>query len=313
MTAAQPALARLGSAIRVEGWALALEVVDEGLRDDAIPMLARLGRAEQLGDMPMFIQELAREVERPDPTRMRRGGPLAALARDHARQRESLGFAPREVVTEFLVLRRVLWRFVSRRIAELQPADLLDIELRLNDTIDRLVTECVVAYFDRATNELAEQVRRDPFTGLLNHQAFIDIVEGELARAKRYDRGLTLVFVDLDRFKTINDTHGHLEGDRVLRRFAQLVQSLLRVSDIAGRMGGDEFGLVLLEADLEAATRFCDRLSERRAELVDACELPAALDFSAGAAHYPAEAVDADALFRLADARQYQAKRAKLP
>src|SRR5436190_3262019 len=90
MTAAQPALGRLGSAIRVAGWALALEVIEEGLRDDAIPMLARLGRAEQLGDMPTFIQELAREVERPDPTRMRHGGPLAALARDHARQREAL-------------------------------------------------------------------------------------------------------------------------------------------------------------------------------------------------------------------------------
>ncbi len=311
MTAAQPALARLGSAIREAGWSLALEVIDECLRDAAIPALERLGRAEQLGDMPTFIQELAREVERPDPSRMRHGGPLAALARDHARQRESLGFLPREVVTEFLVLRRVLWRFVSRRIAELQPSDLLDIELRLNDTIDRLVTECVVAYFDRATTELAEQVRRDPFTGLLNHQAFIDVVEAELARAERYDRGLTLVFVDLDRFKTVNDTYGHLEGDRVLRLFAQLLDSLLRTSDVAGRMGGDEFGLILLEADLEAADRFCDRLHERRAELVGAGELPEALDFSAGFAHYPSEALDADALFRLADARQYQAKRAK--
>src|SRR5215210_4986992 len=105
MTAAQPALARLGSAIRDAGWSLALEVIDESRRDAAIPALERLKRAEQLGDMPTFIQELAREVERPDPSRMRHGGPLVALARDHARQRESLGFAPREVVTEFLVLR----------------------------------------------------------------------------------------------------------------------------------------------------------------------------------------------------------------
>jgi diguanylate cyclase (GGDEF)-like protein len=311
MTAAQPALARLGTAIRDAGWSLALEVVGEGLRDAAIPALERLGRAEQLGDMPTFIQELAREVERPDPARMRYAGPLAALARDHARQRESLGFQPRDVVTEFLVLRRVLWRFVSRRIAELQPSDLLEIELRLNDTIDRLVTECVVAYFDRATTELAEQVRRDPFTGLLNHQAFIDVVDAELGRAERYDHGLTLVFVDLDRFKTVNDTYGHLEGDRVLRLFAQLLDSLLRSSDVAGRMGGDEFGLILLEADLAAATLFTERLTERRAELVAAGELPEALDFSAGGAHYPSEAVDADALFRLADARQYRAKRAK--
>src|SRR4051812_50191249 len=60
--------------------------------------------------MPTFITELGREVERPMPERMRIGGPLAAIARDHARNREALGFAPREVVTEFLLLRRVLWR-----------------------------------------------------------------------------------------------------------------------------------------------------------------------------------------------------------
>jgi diguanylate cyclase (GGDEF)-like protein len=305
------ALAALGAELRGNGWELALEVAEEGLSDDAIPSLARLGRVAQLGDMPTFIAELGREVERPLPDRMRIGGPLAAIARDHARNREALGFAPREVVTEFLLLRRVLWRFVAARSAELVNADVIEVELRLNDTIDRLVVECVVAYFDRATGELADQARRDPLTGLLNHQAFSDVLATELDRAQRYDHGLTLIFLDLDGFKQINDTLGHVEGDRVLHRVGDVALAMLRGSDVAGRMGGDEFAVLLLEADRHAADRFLRRFREGLGELIARGELPPEFEFSAGCAHFPSDAPDAEALLRLADSRQYEAKRSK--
>jgi diguanylate cyclase (GGDEF)-like protein len=305
------ALAALGAELRANGWELALEVVEEGLTDDVIPSLVRLGKVAQLGDMPTFIAELGREVEKPMPERMRIGGPLAAIARDHARQREALGFAPRDVVTEFLLLRRVLWRFVGTRVSELASGDVIEIERRLNDTIDRLVVECVVAYFDRATAELADQARRDPLTGLLNHQAFSDVLELEVERARRYDHGLTLVFFDLDRFKEINDTLGHMAGDRVLHRIGSLASSMLRGSDVGGRMGGDEFAVVLLEADAHAGERFLRRLFAGMAELVRIKELPTAFDLSAGTAHFPTDATDPDGLLRLADQRQYEAKRAK--
>jgi diguanylate cyclase (GGDEF)-like protein len=306
-----PALQALGADLRAAGWDLALEVVDEGLADDVIPSLVRLGRVAQLGDMPTFITELGREVETPMPSRMRVGGPLAAIARDHARQREALGFAPREVVTEFLLLRRVLWRFVARRVSDLPGGEVIEIERRINDTIDRLVVECVVAYFDRATSELAEQARRDPLTGLLNHQAFSDVLGLEIERAQRYDHGLTLVFVDLDNFKEINDTLGHMEGDRVLHRFASLASSMLRGSDVAGRMGGDEFAVLLLESDKHAGERFLLRFGGGIEDLIRRKEFPPTFDLSAGTAHYPTEAADANALLRLADARQYEAKRAR--
>ena len=120
----------------------------------------------------------------------------------------------------------MLWRFLASRIDGLGGTDVLELERRLNDTIDRLVTECVVAYFDRATAELAEQARRDPLTGLLNHQAFSRVLEVELERAARYDHGLTLVFLDLDGFKRINDTYGHVEGDRVLNRIGSLALTI---------------------------------------------------------------------------------------
>jgi diguanylate cyclase (GGDEF)-like protein len=303
------ALAGLGAELRANGWELALEIVEEGLRDDVIPSLARLGRVAQLGDMPTFIAELGREVETPRPERMRVGGPLAAIARDHARQREQLGFAPREVVTEFLLLRRVLWRCAATHVAELVSGDVFKIERRLNDTIDRLVVECVVAYFDRATGELAEQARRDPLTGLLNHQAFTDLLSDEVERAKRYGHGLTLVFLDLDRFKDVNDTLGHLAGDRVLNHIGTLASSILRGSDVAGRMGGDEFAVLLLETGQHGGSRFLRRFRAELAELAASGEIPAGLGFSAGCANYPEEAETFTDLLRLADARQYEVKR----
>ena len=305
------ALSALGADLRAHGWELALQVVDEGLTDDVIPSLVRLGRVAQLGDMPTFITELGREVETPMPGRMRVGGPLAAIARDHARQREALGFAPREVVTEFLLLRRVLWRYVAEHLAGLESGDVIEIERRINDTIDRLVVECVVAYFDRATAELAEQARRDPLTGLLNHQAFSDMLELEVDRAQRYAHGLTLVFFDLDRFKEVNDSLGHMEGDRVLHRVSALASSMLRGSDVAGRVGGDEFAVLLLEADARAGERFLRRFAEGVEELKARKELPVEFELSAGFAHFPSDAPDPDSLLRLADSRQYEVKRAK--
>jgi diguanylate cyclase (GGDEF)-like protein len=302
-----PALERLAEEMRGSAWDLALEVVEEGLRDEQIPSLERLGREGQLGDIPTFITELAGELGDPQPGRMRRGSQLAALVRDHARVREELGFAPREIVTEFLVLRRVLWRFVGRRTSALATGDVLLLERRLNDTIDRLVTECVVAYFDRATLELASQARRDPLTQLLNHQAFTDELEAELDRAKRYGHGLTLVFFDIDRFKEINDTYGHPDGDRVLRDVAKLLQEGRRGSDLAGRMGGDEFAVALIESQPDAADRFVARLQDR----IAGGDFPGGFAVSAGQSHFPSEGESATELFRVADGRLYDAKRDK--
>jgi diguanylate cyclase (GGDEF)-like protein len=305
------ALEQVADEIREAAWDLALEVIDEGVRDDRVPSLQRLGQVGQLGDIPTFISELSKELGDPEPGRMRRGGPLAARVRDHAREREALGFAPREIVTELLLLRRVLWRFVSTRSKALTGAEVLEAERRLNDSLDRLVTECVVAYFDRATSELAEQARRDPLTGLLNHAAFSSAVDDELFRARRYDRGLTIVYFDLDEFKEVNDTFGHPEGDRVLRRVAEVLRQSLRASDLAGRMGGDEFAVCLIESDLETGGRFLARFQDLADEETAAGRLPDDFSVSAGLACYPDDAESADGLFRVADQRLYDTKRAK--
>jgi diguanylate cyclase (GGDEF)-like protein len=277
-------------------WDLAVATVDEGLVDGQVPSLHRLGRLGQLGDLPALVVELSRELVDPPAERLLHGGPLAARVREHARQREAFGFAPREIVTELLILRRILSRAVA--------------DERMSAAVDRLVTECVAAYFDRATSELAHQARHDQLTGLLHHQAFVRELELELERAARYGHGVALVFLDLDRFKELNDTFGHPAGDRALRRLAGLLRDSLRGSDLAGRMGGDEFAAGLVEADEEAGSRLIERLGDWVDELVGDDQLPPECSFSAGLAHFPDEASDADALFRLADQRLYEVKRA---
>jgi diguanylate cyclase (GGDEF)-like protein len=304
-------LAQLSDEIRSGAWDLALAVVEEGLRDDTIPPLARLGRAGQLGDVPTFIGELAAHVLDPKPDRLHRGSPLAALVRDHAREREALGFAPRDIVTEFLVLRRVLWRLVLDRSAILAPDDVFVLEERLHDMIDRLIIECVVAYFDRATSELSHRARHDALTELLNHAAFVRELELEIERGKRYGAGVTLVYFDFDDFKEINDTFGHQAGDDALRRVARLLRGELRQSDLAGRIGGDEFAALLVESDEKTGENFLIRLRVRLGELAEAGELVVPVSLSAGVARYPDDGADAETLFAVADRGLYEAKRAK--
>jgi diguanylate cyclase (GGDEF)-like protein len=278
--------------IEESAWNLAVEVVREGLRNDHVPSLRRLGELGQVGDLPAMISELARQLTEPDHLE------LATRVREHAREREAVGFAPREIVAELLLLGRVLSRFVSTP----SPSP---------DAIDRLVTECVVAYFDRVTADLALRARRDPLTELLNHQAFTDELELEFERALRYGHGLTLVFFDPDHFKQVNDTYGHPEGDRVLRLVAHLVRERLRRSDLAGRMGGDEFAVVLIESDAEAGGHFLARIDDGIDECVARGELPAGFSISPGLVHHPTDGDSAATLYKLADVRLYEAKRAK--
>ena len=295
-------LRRLAADMRDAAMELAAEVAA------GVEALASVDEPARFGDIPIFIHELAGQIEAPEAGRAARESPLASLARDHARRREELGLAPRDVVTEFLLLRQVLWRFVSVRSGALGADELLVVEERLNSLLDQLVAECVVAYFDRATAELARQARQDPLTSLLNHQAFSDELEAELARAKRYDHCLTLVVLDVDRFKEINDTLGHREGDAVLRRVADVLRQTTRRSDLSGRMGGDEFAVALVETDAVQARAYVARLESA---LDGSNGLPSGFSVSPGWALFPDEAEDADALFRLADARSYELKRTR--
>jgi diguanylate cyclase (GGDEF)-like protein len=112
--------------------------------------------------------------------------------------------------------------------------------------------------------DLRSQVDKDPLTGVLNHRAFYERLEQELARAVRSETHVAVLVVDLDDFKALNDTRGHVAGDRALRRVASAIRSTCRAVDIPGRLGGDEFAVILpdIEADLDAlAGRLLDAIA----------------------------------------------------
>jgi diguanylate cyclase (GGDEF)-like protein len=112
--------------------------------------------------------------------------------------------------------------------------------------------------------DLRSQVDKDPLTGVLNHRAFYERLEQELDRAARSSSRVAVIVVDLDYFKALNDTRGHVAGDQALRRVARAIRSTCRSVDIAGRLGGDEFAVILpdIDADLDPlAARLLDAIS----------------------------------------------------
>ena len=147
--------------------------------------------------------------------------------------------------------------------------------------------------------ELRFLADHDPLTRLLNRRAFVERLDGEVARALRYDRNFALVVCDLDDFKQLNDRFGHAAGDEALQQFARALQEALRKGDVAFRIGGDEFALLVAEATEADAREVLRRVTDRAGRVRS----------SFGVATCPADAQDSHSLFRLADAALYEAKR----
>ena len=149
----------------------------------------------------------------------------------------------------------------------------------------------------------------DPLTGLANRRAFASSLSLELERARRSDLDLSLVCLDLDNFKLCNDRHGHAVGDRVLKRFAGLLESYRRAGDIAARIGGEEFVLILFDTPARQAQRLAEDLGRMLLRDTAASEDPTRVTFSAGVASLRETGGDAD-LLTLADRALYAAKEA---
>jgi len=162
----------------------------------------------------------------------------------------------------------------------------------------------------RHLGELRFLADHDPLTRLLNRRAFVSRLDGEVARARRYDRTFGLVIADLDRFKQLNDRFGHAAGDEALVGFANVLTESLRKPDDAFRIGGDEFAIVVAEATEEDTRQVVARV-EKLLEGLAAGGEPWAADLSAsfGCAACPEDAADSQTLFRLADEALYDAKR----
>jgi diguanylate cyclase (GGDEF)-like protein len=158
--------------------------------------------------------------------------------------------------------------------------------------------------------ELRFLADHDPLTRLLNRRAFVNRLDGEVARGRRYGRSFGLVIADLDDFKQLNDRFGHAAGDEALVAFAGVLRDSLRQPDDAFRIGGDEFALLLSEATEEDARFVVARINALLQQLSDGgAQWATDLGASFGCASCPEDTTDAQTLFRLADEAQYDAKR----
>jgi diguanylate cyclase (GGDEF)-like protein len=161
-----------------------------------------------------------------------------------------------------------------------------------------------------AREALRQQATHDGLTGLLNRSAILEVLQKELARSARSNAPLSILMVDLDHFKQINDTYGHLAGDAVLRDAARRMRRAIRRYDSVGRYGGEEFLVVLPGCDGAAAGVQAERLRLALAStLFSAGSCDIAATCSIGSAWCPGVGpCDADVLVRYADAALYEAK-----
>jgi diguanylate cyclase (GGDEF)-like protein len=166
--------------------------------------------------------------------------------------------------------------------------------------------------------DLHELVQRqavtDELTGLSNHRRFQEVMAQEVGRAKRFGQDLGLVMLDIDHFKTVNDTYGHQQGDVVLREVARVLRDSSREIDEPARYGGEELAVALPQTDLDGAYLFAERVRIA----LDALRIPRLggggghlrVTASFGAAAMPGTGDDSGSLIAAADAALYQAKRA---
>lgn len=228
------------------------------------------------------------------------GGPSVALAEEEVRLR----------VKSFFVDQPLIGGIVGIGVHAAESDD--DTRHLVQDSVLSTLLNVVgsVKAIYKYTRDLEYYATRDPLTDLFNQRVFWELINYEVGRARRHDNPFSLLLLDLDNFKVINDNYGHAVGDKFLQEFARQVQEVLRAGDILARYGGDEFVVILPEADLGQACMVAERIlgatkATRVAVEGDECVHGAA---SIGVATFPEHASEAKDLFLFADNMMYRAK-----
>lgn len=179
--------------------------------------------------------------------------------------------------------------------------------ITIGETILKFISHSSVEA--RYHEEVYQLATHDALTDLCNRRHFTELMEKEIARAQRHGRPLILCILDLDLFKPINDRYGHIAGDAVLRQFSEILRAYVRADDIAARIGGEEFAVLLPETAQEQAVQFAERLREAVAshEFRPGGE-PQQITVSIGVADMAPQRDTRSALMRAADAALYRAK-----
>jgi diguanylate cyclase (GGDEF)-like protein len=197
-------------------------------------------------------------------------------------------------------------------LVELMSAQSIDLDEDRLSLARTIANEAAIALENAHLYEEARALAdRDPLTGFFNHRYLHERFGEEAVRARRNLHSLSLLMLDLDDFKLVNDSFGHLLGDDVLRWTAELIRKTLRASDVPARYGGDEFAILLPDADRDEAAATAARLGEAFASATFSRDgrLAVPVGISIGAATFPADGRTAAELIAVADAALYRMKR----
>lgn len=168
------------------------------------------------------------------------------------------------------------------------------------------VAAALTAHLSRARDRERQLARRDALTGLANRMLFIETVEAEADRSRRFGKSMSLAYIDCDQFKALNDSRGHAAGDRLLCLIARTLESSTRKYDLAARLGGDEFALLIADAALDVVEPIARRILD---DIHAAIQAEArGVTVSMGVATFSEPEPSADALIHEADAAMYEAK-----
>jgi diguanylate cyclase (GGDEF)-like protein len=179
------------------------------------------------------------------------------------------------------------------------------IERRVVSMVERFSSHAALALRNASlVDQLRDMAATDGLTGVANRRTFEAALDVELTRASRSGTAVSLVLLDIDHFKRLNDAHGHQVGDEVLRGVAKLLKQQSRAFDTPARYGGEEFAVIMPACDIADAERGAERL--RRA--IAAMETVAPVTVSTGVATFPVHAADAASLVQMADGALYESK-----
>ena len=200
---------------------------------------------------------------------------------------------------------------LANQLVSLQKVFVLDsliaVETYYQTVIDRL--ENALQHLSEAQHALEQSARTDSLTGILNRRFLIESLEKELERSRRFSRSFSLLFIDIDHFKDVNDLHGHALGDLVLKKLTQWIGASLRPADIFGRYGGEELLVGLVETNKDAAHRIAERLRHKIAlSRIENHGQTVSFTISIGLAELGPEIDRLETLIERADQALYRAK-----
>lgn len=197
-------------------------------------------------------------------------GPIFAArqaARASGKLRHSQGYGVHEVVFEYIRLRQLIWATLRESGLTADPALSLDLPLYVDRMLDEVMTSAIESFHEVSVRDLEKRAVRDPLTQLYNKDFFQHQIHVEMRRALRYGEPLTLVMLDMDLLKTVNDTYGHQAGDAVIMAVGKTICDSARQPDIPCRYGGDEFAVILPETTKQQAMVFAERVLREMAAL----------------------------------------------